>query len=262
MTATATAGAFNDPPEEERGPSWFSWLPGGKKPKQTNNYGAEATPNRMATYIGVALGVVFYSAAWATGLSWLLLLAGGSPIAGIVIDKSQSQKQEQVDAKKIQKNSAELVEDSNKISDELNPQNPNNQPLLLKENFFKNPPKEYMDLLHSLSLSNEQIGILYNNLPEKASSQDFYQLTQSFLAEQENQQLTAPETDKDQPPEVKDEHVVQEIKENLAEEKEPTAIFTHPEGTVEPLSPEETAQNAVLRERLEALRDKTNLRDD
>lgn len=89
MNARATtADQLADPPEEGRGPSWFSWLPGGKKPKQTNNYGAEATPNRMATYIGVTLGVVFYSAAWATGLSWLLLLAGGSPIAGIVIDKT------------------------------------------------------------------------------------------------------------------------------------------------------------------------------
>jgi hypothetical protein len=219
------------PDEQEWG--WPSWL-GGKKPpnKGGDQGGAEATPsNKMATYIGVTLGVVLCGAALATGLSWLLLLAGGSPIAGIVIDKRkyEIQKQEQADANRMQEN---LVEGSKEISDELNSQNPNNQPLLLKENFFKHPPKEYMELLNSLSLSKEQIGILYNNLPEKASSQDFYALTQSFLteAEQENQPI-APETDEGQPSEVKNKPVVQETKENLAEEKEPAAVPTEAEKT-------------------------------
>ncbi|MFN9790837.1 MAG: hypothetical protein ACK53X_07090 [Holosporales bacterium] len=89
------AGATTDD-QLAGGSSWFSWLSGNKTPKKpTNNSGAEATPsNKMATYIGVTLGVVLCGAALATGLSWLLLLAGGRPIAGIVIDKTTRQKEQ------------------------------------------------------------------------------------------------------------------------------------------------------------------------
>ncbi|MFN7755307.1 MAG: hypothetical protein ACK5O9_05660 [Holosporales bacterium] len=185
MTATATAGAFNDPTEEGRGPSWFSWLPGGKKPKQTNNYGAEATPNRMATYIGVALGVVFYSAAWATGLSWLLLLAGGSPVFGMVIDKTTRQKEQ------------DRVQPEQTAEPEPEPEERQTSPFIEPDGFFKILEEE------GVVLSEAQKKALQQKFPEGAPMEAWLEAAKPSFEPQQNSPSSSlrPEDEGSQPDE-------------------------------------------------------------
>jgi general stress protein CsbA len=169
MTATATAGAFNDSSREERGPSWFSWLPGGKKPKQTNNYGAEATPNRMATYIGVALGVVLCGAALATGLSWLLLLAVVSPVGGVVIDKTTRQKKQD-----------RAVQPEQTAEPEPEPEERQTSPFVEPDGFFKILEEQ------GFVLSEAQKKALQEKFPEGAPMEAWLEAAKPFFEPQQN----------------------------------------------------------------------------
>jgi hypothetical protein len=174
MATTATAGAFNDPPEKGRGPSWFSWLPGGKKPKQTNNYGAEATPNRMATYIGVALGVVLCGAALATGLSWLLLLSVVSPVGGVVIDKTTHAVRPQQGEKD------RAVQPKQTAEPEPEPEERQTSPFVEPDGFFKILEEQ------GVVLSEAQKKALQEKFPEGAPIKAWLEEAKPFFEPQQN----------------------------------------------------------------------------
>jgi hypothetical protein len=178
MNAGATtAGQLADPPEEEgRGFSWFSWLPGGKKPKQTNNYGAEATPsNKMATYIGVTLGVVLCGAALATGLSWLLLLSVVSPVGGVVIDKTTHA----VRAQQGKKNRA--VQPEQTAEPEPEPEERQTPPFVEPDGFFKMLEEQ------GLVLSEAQKKALQEKFPDGAPMEAWLEAAKPFFEPQQQQ---------------------------------------------------------------------------
>ncbi len=172
MNAGATTADQLADPLEGRGSSWFSWLPGGKKPKQTNNYGAEATPNRMATYIGVTLGVVLCGAALATGLSWLLLLAGGSPVFGMVIDKTTRQKEQDRAVQPEQTAAPEPEPEERKTSP--------SDTLVEPDGFFKMLEEE------GVVLSEAQKKALQEKFPDGAPMEAWLEAAKPFFELQQN----------------------------------------------------------------------------